>query len=188
MSKLTTSRLKEFRTHFMSGIEGIVKAGEIYVEAIDDDPKNADRFKKEFAEWIPSNAWSQFEAIGRKWIHPRLIMGGMADNKKATRIKRLPYSLQERVFNKERFSLLVSKGEHMEVDMLEATFNQVEQLCNGNSIRNLAEQKAWMEEQKVINREGKPELMPYTINGGKFIPRRYVEFTKTELKRILMEM
>ena len=188
MSKLTTSRLKEFRTHFMSGIEGIVKAGEIYVEAIDDDPCNADKFKDEFADWLPSSAWSQFEAIGRKWMHPRLIMGGMADKKKTRLVKRLPYSTQERVFKRERFALLISGGDTLNVDMMEATPEQVEQLCDGSSLRNIAQQKAWLESRAVEKADEAPELMPYTINGGKVSFRRGVTLTRAELKRLIVEV
>jgi hypothetical protein len=116
----------DFREAFQRGIEGIVQAAEVYVAALDDDPRNADRFRDEFADYIPPGAWAQFEAVGRKWMHPRLLMGGVADRRKAAIIKRLTYSGQERVFNRERFSLLTANGDTLEVDMLEATADQAE--------------------------------------------------------------
>ena len=179
--------IDEFREALMAGIEGIVRASEIYVEAIDDDPRAADSFREELSEWVPASAWAQFEAVGRKWMHPRLIMGGMTDRKKASLIKKLPYSMQDRVFKKHRFDLLLPGGDHIKVDMMESTAKQAEQLCNGTAIRSLSEQKAWLEARAVLDDE-KPELLPYTICGGKVSFRRGVTMNRSELKRLLQEM
>ncbi len=104
--KLTNEELiSQFREAITTGINGFVRAGELYVKAIDQDPKNAERMQLEFADIVPSKAWKQFEAIGRKWIHPKLILGGMSDAKKTNIVKRLPYSLQNRVFEGEKFEL-----------------------------------------------------------------------------------
>ena len=187
MKAVAKKKINEFRSAFQAGIEGIVKASEIYVDAIDADPSAADEFRREFEDWIPSSAWAQFEAVGRKWMHPKLLMGGMANRKKASKIKHLPYSVQERVFARDRFPLLVSCGDTINVDMLEATEEQVDQLCNKTSIRNLSEQKAWMEAKQVLE-DQKPEIMPYTICGGKVSFRRSITLTRQELKRLLQEM
>ena len=180
--------VKKFRDAFMKGIDGIVNAAEIYVEAIDDDSRNADKFREEFADWIPASAWSQFEAVGRKWLHPKMIMGGIADRKKNAILKRLPYSTQERIFNHERFQLLTHSGDTLMVDILEATPEQVDQLCNADVIRNIAEQKAWCETQHSETTEDAIELLPYTISGGTVHFRRGVKLNKTEVRRILQEM
>jgi hypothetical protein len=182
------SRIADFREALQNGINGIVKAAEIYVAAVDADPRDADRFREEFAEWVPASAWSQFEAVGRKWMHPRLLMGGVADRKKSTLIKRLPYSTQERVFKRERFDLLISNGEKLKVDIMEATPEQAEQLCNGSTIRTLSEQKAWLESRVVQDKSEPAEVMPYTISDGRAHFRKNTILTKQEVKRVLMEM
>ena len=137
---------------------------------------------------LPASAWRQFEAVGRKWMHPKLIMGGMADRRKANKIKHLPYSSQERVFDKERFPLLVSGGDSIQVDMMEATHEQVNQLCDNHSIRNLAEQKAWLEAKALREENDKPDTLPYVIGKGKVIFKRGVTLTRAEIKRLLQEM
>jgi len=114
-------------------------------------------------------------------------MGGMTDRKKSARIKRLPYSMQERVFAHERFPLLTGNGETLQIDMLEATCEQLDQLCDGDSVRNLAEQKAYQETRAILDQE-KPEVMPYTVAGGRVSFRRGVTLTRAELKRLLQEM
>jgi hypothetical protein len=184
-----TSRIADFREALQSGIEGIVRAAEIYVAALDADPRDADRFRDEFAEWVPAAAWSQFEAVGRKWMHPRLLMGGVSDRKKSAIIKKLPYSTQERVFKRERFQLLTASGEKLEVDILEATPEQAEQLCNGTSIRSLSEQRVWIESQVVKERAEEPEdSLPYTVTDGRVTFRRRCVLSRAELKRLLLEM
>ena len=105
---LTNEQLmSHFREAITTGINGFVRAGEIYVLAIDQDSTNAERMQLEFSDIVPSKAWKQFEAIGRKWMHPKLILGGMSDAKKTNIVKRLPYSLQNRVFEGEKFELLI---------------------------------------------------------------------------------
>lgn len=187
MKELVTNRIAEFRKALTAGIEGIVRAAEIYVAAIDEDPTNADKFRDSFSDWIPSAAWTNFEAVGRKWMHPRLLMGGMADRKKHSIIKRLPYSVQERIFSGERFKLLTAKGDTLNVDLLEATADQTDQLCGDGNIRSLGEQRAWIEEQsKTIEVESEP--MPYVVMNGKVSFRRGVVLTRNEVKRLLQEM
>jgi len=180
----------KFRDALFAGIQGIVKAAEIYVAAIDDDPKAADLFRDQCADLVPASAWGQLEAVGRKWLHPRLIMGGMADRRKAACVKKLPYSLQERIFNRDRFPLLVSGGDLMQVDIMEATSEQVEQLCDGQAIRTIAEQKAYVEAKALYKRESPEdtEPMPYTIQDGRVHFRRGVSMTRSEIKRLLQEM
>ena len=58
------SRITEFGKAISAGIEGIVRAAEIYVEAIDEDPACADRFRDAFADWIPSAAWTKLAMAG----------------------------------------------------------------------------------------------------------------------------
>jgi len=186
MSKMVVARdVKKFRDAFIKGIEGIVTAAEIYVASIDENPHNAEVFKKELGDWIPASAWSGFEAVGRKWMHPKLLMGGMADRKKNTIVKRLPYSVQEQVFNGGRFEYLTKDGRTLKVAILEATHDQAEQICDGGTIRNISAQKAYQERNPIKEVEAKAEILPYTILGGKITFRRGTVMTKRELKRLM---
>lgn len=190
MSKelILSESISKFQKAFRAGIEGIVEAAEVYVAAIDDNPANADKFRDHFADMIPPSAWANFEAVGRKWMHPRLLLGGVADRKKNSIIKKLPYSTQERVFNRERFPLLLDNGHTLEVDLLEATPEQAEQICDGSTVRPVSAQKAWKESRAVVEKEEKSESLPYTIKDGKVCFRRNTTLSRTELKRILAEM
>ena len=182
------TKIDQFREAITAGVDGIIRASEIYVAALDEDAANFLRFREAFDDILPKAAWAQFEAVGRKWIHPKLILGGMADRKKANKIKHLTYNSQERVFNRERFSLLVGDGDSIRVDMMEATNEQVNQLCDGKSIRNLSEQRAWLEAKALREENDKPETLPYVIDKGKVIFKRGVTLTRAEIKRLLQEM
>ena len=48
-----------FREAFAAGVEGIQRAGEIYVQAVADDKRNEDRFREEFADAIPPSIWAK---------------------------------------------------------------------------------------------------------------------------------
>ena len=189
---ITTTRINGFRAALQAGIDGIVKAAGIYVEAIDEDPKASDAFRDEMGDMVPHSAWAQFEAVGRKWMHPKLLMGGVgASTKRTNAIKRLPYSQQERVFNHDRFPLLTSTGDTLSADILEVTDDQLAQLCDGSHIRTLSEQRAWIEARAAAAATAPfdiPEVMPYTIESGRLTIRRGATFTKAEVRRILMEM
>lgn len=183
----STVVVSKFRAALTAGIEGIVQAAEIYVDAIDRDPDMKQVFVYELADILPKSAWSQFEAVGRRRMHPCLILGGMSDAKKLSMVRRLPYSTQEQVFNRTRFPLLVSNNDVLNVDLFEATPEQAAQLCDKTGIRSVAEQKAWLTSRPAVTAET-PEPMPYTISAGKVIFRRGVMLTKQEVRRLLQEM
>lgn len=185
--KVILADVKRFREAFTRGVDGLVEASQIYVRAIDDNPNNADLFREQMGDWIPASAWAGFEAVGRKWMHPRLLMGGLSDRKKNSVVKTLPYSLQERVFARERFELLVSGGNKVLIDVLEAPAEQVEQVFAKDHVRTLGEQRAWLESAKV-HQEVTPEPLPYSVRDGKLIVRRAVTLTKNDLRRLLQEM
>jgi len=183
-------QIREFKEALQAGIDGFVRCGEIYVEAIDEDPRVADKFRDEFSDVVPTAMWSNFEAIGRKWMHPRLIMGGMSNRKKANIVKRLPYSMQERIFEHERFDLLVEGGDVLKVDPMEATDDQLDQMFNQSGARSTSEQRAYIESKraKEAAQVETPEVLPYKIEGSKVTFRRYTTLTRAELKRLLTEM
>jgi hypothetical protein len=175
----------EFRGLFAAGVESLVKACEVYVIAIDEKPGRVFDFQEEFKEIIPAGAWSQFEAVGRKWMHPKLLLGG--GGRYAGKIKRLPYSTQEQIFSGERFELITPKGEALKVDVREIQPEQAEQLFDGGHLRTPSEQRAWIEARcNVVTEKATP--MPYKITDHRVTFTRGTVLTKREVTRILAEM
>ena len=191
MKAFQKNYIDRFREELTAGIEGMVRAAEIYVEAIDADPENIYLFQEAFDDLVPRAAWKRFEAVGRKWIHPKMMLGGISDRKKNALIAKLPYSAQSEVFAGKRFDLLTPEGETLKISPLEAPVSQVEQLVSSDGeIRTMASQKAFMvEKQKEpAIRKATEDQMPYIITNGKVTFRRGVTLTRAELKRILQEM
>jgi hypothetical protein len=186
--KVQRNYISEFRDSLTIGINGIVKAAEIYVEAIDADPSNAWLFQEEFADSVPRSAWARFEAVGRKWLHPKMILGGIKDRKKNTLIRHLPYSAQDEIFKGKRYELLTENGDILKVNPLEATARQAAQLIGDGVIRTVAEQKAILVDKKPAPEKIKAETLPYIIGKGVVTFRRDCTLTRVELKRILQEM
>jgi hypothetical protein len=178
----------DFKAAFSGAIDGIVKASEIYVKAIDADPKLKDKFISECSGFIPAGAWAEFEAVGRKWKHPKLILGGGAHS---SLVKLLPYSDQEKLFSGERVSVLTSKGDVLKVDINSATPDQAALLIDKTNkrIRDIPAQKAYLESvkpEKVIDVQAVE--MPYTIAGGKVHFRQGTILGRKEISRILKEL
>jgi hypothetical protein len=188
MKAMVTERdfKREFSEALTSGLDNIVKAAKIYVDAIDANPALADEFAAEFRDVVPASAWAGFEAVGRKWMHPRLLMGG--GGRYSSKIKRLPYNAQERIFDGERFDMLLPGGDTIKVDIREAAPEQADQLFGGNHIRTLAEQKLFLAKRSASPSTEEAEVMPYTISNGVITFRRGVSMTRQEIKRIVSEM
>lgn len=180
---------QEFKEALASAIDGLVKAGEVYVKAIDIDPTVAERLQEEFKDVVPAQAWAQFEALGRKHIHPQLVLGGVSDSRKTNMIKGLPYSVQSRVFDDEKFELLVSGGDVLPISVLDATIDQCKQLIDssGGSLRSLKEQKAFLEEL-AIKDEFRPQPVPYKIGSGGVVFMKNTKMTKKQIQQLLQNL
>jgi hypothetical protein len=178
-----------FREAFAAGVEGIQRAGEIYVQAVADDKRNEDRFREEFADAIPPSIWAKLYAVGHKLLHPRLLVGGMKDTRRAAFVSRLPYGLQERVLAHERFPLLLAGGDTLQVDVTEASPEQLEQMFDGGAVRSPGAQRVWMEARKAKGEKGEtPQSMPYTIHKHIVTFRRGVSMSKAEVRALLASM
>jgi|TARA_R100001530_G_scaffold124803_1_gene93106 hypothetical protein len=182
--KTARQYITAFEKVFAKALEGFVEAAKIYVEAIEANPANAQQFKAHFADSIPSRAWGDFEAVGRGWKHPRLVMG--TGGRYAHKIARLPMSQQERVFKRGLFDVVTPKGKVKQVEIMEATPEQVEQILDGGHVRDVSEQKAYVEAKAVSGPTA--ELMPYTIYKGRVTFRRGVTMTIAEVKRLEEEL
>lgn len=181
--------VQKLKQLIVGGIEMWVEAADLYVDVIDHDPAAKEVIQNELADSIPRRCWGMLESVGRRQCHPRMLVMGSAFGKKSPYVKRLPYSDQERVVNGDRFKLLIENGEVLEVSVVDATPEQVNQLCSVSGIRTLPEQKAWVSSQIHPDpEEERAEPPPYRVCGKKVIFRRGVELTKRELSRIISGM
>lgn len=180
---LTVNAIEEFKTLIENGIASIVQACEKYVEALDSDKDANEKFHSAFP-MIDEATWANFELIGRKLMHHKLLFtGGKAINK----LKLLPYSQQEVALEKG-IDLLVSNGDILKVKPDCMTPFQIKQIFDGEHIRSLPQQKAYLESLKIIATKSHPVIETYVIKSGKVIFPAQSEYTRKEIARILMEM
>ena len=181
------SYISEFQSALESGIENIVKASAVYVEAIDSDPTAKEMFLSSFADVIPSSAWAGFEAVGRKQMHPKLLFGAGGNR---GYLKYLPYSDQEQIMAGHKYDFLISGGDSIRVDPREITKEQVRQLFGRGHVRTLGEQRSYLESLNVPHFEIKQTAvpMPYTISSHKVYIKADTVMTKRDVKRMLEAM
>lgn len=158
--------INEFREAYNSGRNWIEKAAEIYIEAIDEDPANREKFQKALSGTVPTSAWYKLEAIGRKTIDSRLLVG--MGGKHTSRIRRLPYSLQQEILSGKKFDYLTASGTELKIDLMTCEDSQAKQMFNGTKIRSISEQKAWIEAEKIERQISEVEHRePYEIRQRK---------------------
>lgn len=177
-----------FRDALDTARDGLAKAAEIYVAAIDEVPERAQEFRAALP-YIPERVWGQFEAIGRKQVDPRLLLGDGGPHRE--RIKRLPYTAQKRVLEGEPVELLVGESDVLKADVRALTQDQAAQVFAGDHIRTPAEQKTWLldQEKKARLVKGDPvESMPYVIQGNKVTFKKNLTMTVRELRDLIQVM
>ena len=185
--EIVKTAASEFKSALYAGCEGIARAARIYVEFLDREPLKADEFRSLADDMVPFHVWSLLEQVGRKQLHPRLLLGG---GRHGNVIRRLPYSIQEKILErKEKFELVTSGGEILKVDLQTCEPEQIAQIVDGDQIREPSAQRAYIENRKAraaLAKKPEPaELLPYQIIGGAILFRKDCRLTKRELKKLV---
>jgi hypothetical protein len=178
------TQIEEFKALFNQGLENIAKAAAVYVNAIDENPNNHERFMHDCPQ-IPASAWSGFEAVGRGWMDYRLLLNGSATTRT---LRKLPRSQQQTALDEGVEVLLRGDGEKetliVKVENLEPA--QRKQVFAKDHIRTLGEQRAWLENQYAP--PAKEYRAAYEIRRGVLHINAATQMTRKEVARILLEM
>ena len=128
---------REFLHELAAGIDGLVKAGAMLVKLLAADPEAWTRLTTEHN--IPRNTLATLEMIGKNLLLPRLAFD--------PRFRFLPMNEQTRIIEgKVKVFVQKADGESdtLMVNLLEAPPEIKAQVLNGDHIRTLAEQRAWL--------------------------------------------
>jgi len=191
MKELTKTQMGiivQFSKAFNATLNNLTEAAVIYVKAIDKDHAMKAAFAKNFNGIIPAGAWAGLEAVGRKQMHPRIMLGV---GRNTGFIKRLPFSDQESIIEGEKVELLATDGTTLKVDAREVSATQSKQLFGGNHIRSLSEQKTFLEDSKRVeenNRVEEAKVVRYRIEKGTVHFSADTVFTMAELIAITAEV
>lgn len=153
----------EFIAEFKVGVSGIIKASNVLVRLIEADPEARTRLIEEYN--IPRSTISTLERIGNKQLRPELAFSD-------ARLRALPMSEQERILS-GKIDVLVIKdsGETdvLQVDLKTTTAEIKNQVLNGDHIRPLNEQKAWLvgKNNQKSRSDTEIETVPWRTYGRK---------------------
>jgi hypothetical protein len=180
--------ITSFIALFKDGVEAWIKAGEILVELVEDDPHAYDYIIQQCPQ-INAGILGRFEQMGRKTLHPQLLL---TSSPGFARLQRLPFSLQERYIT-EPIPLIIHTDDGTDMMLVQAknmTKEQAAQCFAPGRIRTEGEQKAWMMQQRSnaarpVNKDSAPA---WTIKGGRVIFREGTSMSAGELATIIAQL
>lgn len=168
--KEASPKIDTFIELFKQGVDAWIKAGEILVELVEDDPHTYD-YIIEKCPTLSAGILGRFEQMGRKVLHPQLLLSASPG---FARLQKLPMSLQERYID-EPVPLIVHTDEGTDILLVKAkdmTKEQANQVFGSGRIRTEGEQKAWLIQQRSEKAKPVGTNMPaWKIKNGR------VEFT-----------
>lgn len=183
--KESNQKINQFIALFRDGVNAWIKAGEILVELVEADPHTYDYIIQQCPQ-LNAGILGRFEQMGRKTLHPQLLLTASPGFAKLTR---LPFSMQERYIS-EPIPLIVHTAEGTDVLLVKAkdmTKEQANQVFAPGRLRTEGEQKALLMQQQSNAARPVTTSKPWSIRGSKIIING-LEFTRKELTAILAQM
>lgn len=144
---------------FSVATENIQKIAEIYVKAIDKDPKFRDYLTDELPA-VSGGIWRSLEMVGRGLLDSRIAAGGVPFGHK---LRKLTVSEQRQALD-GTLPLLTSTGDTLQVKIDALMPKQADQVFASNHIRSLAEQRAWQEDKAQESKKKIKLVHPVEIN------------------------
>lgn len=182
-------KVTEFVALITQGIECWNKAGEIVVQLLDDQGLTISDIAQT-SEFLTEDIVTRFEQLGRKQLLPRLLV---ADYPAAKHLVRLPYSEQKRAVENS-IDLLVCQGKEastLKVSAENLTPAQCRQIFDGDQIRSIGAQRAWLEDkrtcQQIRDVLASPEAL-YQVRGKRVVFKRPCELSAGQLAQIIAEI
>lgn len=180
-------RISEFASLCQQGIDAWVKAGEILVELVEEDPSVFDKIIQ-FDPRLNHGILGRFEQMGRRVLHPQLLM---SDSPGYDRLSMMPLSVQERLI-KEPVPLVVETDNGTDILLVstrDMTTAQAKQVFAKDRVRTEGEQKAWLVDQRAKKAKPCGDNVPcWSIKGGRAVFNAGAALTAGELATILTQL
>jgi hypothetical protein len=183
-TQVSNQYVSEFKGLWISGMEKLVQACNVYVTAIDSDPKAKQAFKDSMPK-INSCAWSRIESVGRNQMHYLLLVDS---SPAASKLRKLPYSEQRKAIE-VGCEVLTDTGDKLKVKSENLTVDMVNQVFANDHIRDIGAQRAFRESKKIVTKiKAEQPTEIYKINGTKLEVYTHCSFTRQQLLNILQDM
>ena len=188
LTKNIDAKIENFITLFRQGVEAWIKAGEVLVELVDEDPHAYDYIIQKNPQ-LNAGVLGRFEQMGRKTLHPQLLLTASPG---FTRLQKLPYSLQER-FIEEPIPLIVHAEDGLDVLLVKArdlTKEQASQVFSTDRIRTEGEQRAWLMQQRsnAARPANSASTPPWVIRSGRVQFNQGASLSAGELAMIISQL
>lgn len=190
MKTTITSQKKQIEAFielFQQGVNAWIKAGEMLVEMVEDDPHVYDYIIQQ-CPTLNAGILGRFEQMGRKNLHPQLLLTASPGFDK---LRKLPFSMQERYIT-EPVPIIVHTESGTDVLLVHAknmTKEQANQVFAQGRIRTEGEQKAWMMQQR--SNAAKPiggNISPWSIRNGRVVFNAGASLSAGELATIITQL
>lgn len=188
MNELTKTNASKISTLIMAGIEAWLEAGRLLVETLD-----AGATLCEIADesGVSKDILSRFEQIGRNSLYPKLLASTSAG---ARALSSCPYS-EQKYYTENTMSVLVIREDDtdvLQVKLDDLTPEQVKQVFNRGRIRDLAGQRAYLEDKLERDRMAKVAEIEdgagYVLKGRQVVFKKGCAMSKDDLIAILGRM
>jgi hypothetical protein len=181
------ARIQDFIAAFQAGVDAWIKAGQILVELVDEDPHVYNYIQRECPAMTP-DILGKFESIGRGVIMPTLAMDTSPGSKQ---LQRLPLSVQER-FTREPIPVIVQCDDDntdvLLINYQDLTPQQSKQVFRNGRLATEGEQRAWIEDYKLKNaKPRKHEEAPWKLTKNELIVGD-IHFTAKQLAGFLAQL
>jgi len=189
MKQIQKPLITEFVALVTQGIECWKKAGEIVVRLLDEHNMTIADIA-ETSELLTEDIVTRFEQLGRKQLIPCLLV---ADYPAARHLVRLPYSEQKRAVETS-VDLLVCEGKDtsvLKVSVENLTHTQCRQVFDGDQVRSIGAQRAWLEDRRATQEIRDVLSSPgalYQVRGRKVVFKRPCELSAGQLAQIISEI
>jgi len=179
--------ISAIRACLVKGISEIERAGKLYAQAITKDPSMKEAIQEALPEVSPS-FWARFERVGRGHAIAQLVYDTSLP---AKNLIKCPLSDQQNYYS-DPLPYLSEDGSILKVSLHYLGKDQIKQLFAPDHVRNIAEQKAWLEQAKKDAakkvRDFSPDAPSYEIVKKKVRFLKDTEWDRKELTQILAKL
>lgn len=180
-------QITEFIALFQEGVNAWIKAGELLVQMVEEDPHIYDYIIEQCPN-LNAGILGRFEQMGRKTLHPQLLLSASPGFSK---LSKLPFSMQERYLT-EPVPIIVHTENGTDVLLVEAknmTKEQANQVFAPGRIRTEGEQKAWLMQQRSLAAKPAGTNIPaWSIKGGRVVFNAGASLSAGELATIITQL
>ena len=182
-TEIIPSNYEKFHHLIRTGIQAWIAAGQLLVEILKDNPNASQDLCAIYPDLTPA-VLAKFEAIGRGTLNPRLLLG---EGPGVRRLRGMPISVQNQFADNSVDLLVLTDGgsDTIKVAIKNLTRVQADQAFSRWGVRDLAAQRAWLEDQKTRASFSTLESnRPYKITGNKIRICAGVEMTREQMYEI----